>query len=199
VLGNDHPIWELYPMFDPGAADQRDADVAQAEALLAEAGLEGGFEARLDTLTFREVPELATLIQTSAREIGIELDVNVFDAGTYYEDFWLGAEGSMGIVNYGHRGVPDVFLGAPLLSDGTWNASHWQNEEYDDLFARYSASPDIDSQRELAGQIQALLWDEVPFIVPYFVDNIAIATPGLEGLIVTGMGHVDVTGVRFGS
>ena len=197
VLGNDHPIWEVYPMFDPGAVPQRDEDLAEARQLLEAAGLADGFSSRLDTLTFREVPELATLIQSSAREIGVELEVNVFDAGTYYSDYWLAAEGSMGIVNYGHRGVPDVFLGAPLLSDGTWNASQWQNAEYDELFAQYSASPDLDSQRQLAGQIQALLWDEIPFMVPYFVDNIAITKPGLEGLLVTGMGHVDVTGVRL--
>ena len=199
VLGNDHPIWEVYPMFDPGAVGQRDEDLAEARALLEAAGHGDGFSSRLDTLTFREVPDLATLVQSSAREIGVDLEVGVFDAGTYYSDYWLAAEASMGIVNYGHRGVPDVFLGAPLLSDGTWNASHWQNPAYDELFAQYSASPDLDSQRQLAGQIQALLWEEIPFMVPYFVDNIAITKPGVEGLTVTGMGHVDLTGVRFTS
>jgi peptide/nickel transport system substrate-binding protein len=197
TLGNDHPIWEVYPMFDPDAVAQRDEDLAEARQLLEAAGHGDGLSSRLDTLTFREVPELATLIQSSAREIGVDLEVGVFDAGTYYGDYWLAAEGSMGIVNYGHRGVPDVYLGAPLLSDGTWNASHWQNQEYDDLFNEYSASPDLDSQRQLAGRIQALLNDEVPFMVPYFVDNIAITKPGMRGLMVTGMGHVDATEVQL--
>lgn len=197
VLGNDHPIWEVYPMYDPGAVSQRDADLDEARQLLEAAGHGGGFSSRLDTLEFREVPQLATLIQSSAREIGVDLEVGIFDAGTYYGDYWLAAEGSMGIVNYGHRGVPDVYLGAPLLSDGTWNASHWQNAEYDALFSEFSASADLDSQRQVAGQIQSLLWDEVPFMVPYFVDNIAISKPNFEGMLVTGMGHVDMTQARF--
>jgi peptide/nickel transport system substrate-binding protein len=196
VLGNDHPIWEVYPMYAPDRPGQREQNLDEARQLLEAAGV-SDLSARFDTLTFRELGDLATLIQTSVRELGIDLDVNVFDAGTYYEDYWLAADGSMGMVNYGHRGVPDVYLGAPLLSDGTWNASHWQNEEYDRLFRDFSASPDIETQQDAAGQIQELLNDEVPFILPYFVDNIAITRPGMEGLLVTGMGHVDATEVRL--
>jgi peptide/nickel transport system substrate-binding protein len=190
VLGNDHPIWEVYPMFDPGSVDQREVDLAAAQQLLEAAGYADGLSARLDTLVFRELEDLATLVQTMAREIGVDLEVSAFDDTTYYSDYWLAAEGSMGIVNYGHRGVPNVYLSEPLLSEGTWNASHWANEEYDQLFSQFAAAPDLDTQRQLAGQIQALLWEEVPFAVPYFLDNLAVTRPGIEGLEVTGMGHV---------
>lgn len=190
VLGNDHPIWEVYPMYDPEAVSQRQEDLAMAQQLIDAAG--GGFDSRLDTLVFREVEDLAALIQSSAAQIGVNLEVNITEAGTYYSDFWLAADASMGIVNYGHRGVPDVYLGAPLLSDGPWNASHWVNEDYDQLFAQYTSAVDLDTQRQVAGEIQALLWDEVPFAVPYFLDNLAVTRPGIEGLEVTGMGHVNL-------
>lgn len=190
VLGNDHPIWEVYPMYNPGAASQREEDLTMAQQLIEAAG--GGFDSRLDTLVFREVEDLATLIQSGAGQIGVNLEVNITDAGTYYGDFWLAADASMGIVNYGHRGVPDVYLGAPLLSDGDWNASHWVNEDYDRLFGQYTSAVDLDTQREVAGEIQALLWDEVPFVVPYFLDNLAVTRPGIEGVEVTGMGHVNL-------
>ena len=190
VLGNDHPIWEFYPMFDPGAVQQREQNLAEAQQLLEAAG--GGFDSRLDTLVFREIEDLATLVQDAMSQIGINVSVNVTDDTTYYGDFWLAADASMGIVNYGHRGVPDVYLGAPLLSDGTWNASHWVNEEYDQLFAQFTGAVDLDVQRQIAGQIQALLWEEVPFAVPYFLDNLAVTRQGIEGLEVTGMGHVNL-------
>ena len=68
----------------------------------------------------------------------------------------------MGITDYGHRGVPNVFLPAPLTSDGTWNAAHFKNPEYDQLVKGYIAALDLESQRATAGKIQRLLLDETP-------------------------------------
>jgi peptide/nickel transport system substrate-binding protein len=202
VVGNDHPIWENFPMYNADAVDQRAANLDEARQLLADAGYPDGFEAPLDTLVFFEVEDLAQLIAESAAEIGIDLTVGVYDSGTYYSDYWLAADGSMGIVNYGHRGVPHVYLGAPLLSpdrlgDGSWNASHWSNTDYDALFDQFTAAPDLDTQTEIAGQMQALLNDEVPFIVPYYVDHISVTAPGFSGLAVTGMGHYNVVEGSF--
>jgi peptide/nickel transport system substrate-binding protein len=202
VVGNDHPIWQNFPMHDPDAVEQRTQDLEQAEQLLAEAGYADGFEAPLDTLVFFEVEDLAVLIQQSVAPLGIDLSVGVYDSGTYYSDYWLAADGSMGIVNYGHRGVPNVYLGAPLLSperlgDDSWNASHWSNPEYDALFDQFTSAPDLETQTEIAGQMQALLNDEVPFIVPYYVDHISVTRPGFSGLEVTGMGHYSVVDGSF--
>jgi peptide/nickel transport system substrate-binding protein len=202
VAGNDHPIWENFPMYNPDAVAQREEDLVTAQQLLEAAGYADGFEAPLDTLVFFEVEDLATLIAGSAAQIGVTLNVGVYDSGTYYSDYWLAAANSMGIVNYGHRGVPNVYLGAPLLSpdrlgDGSWNASHWSNPDYDALFDQFTSAPDLDTQRQIAGEMQVLLNDEVPFIVPYYVDHISVASPTFSGLEVTGMGHFDVTGGSF--
>ncbi|HUG07576.1 MAG TPA: ABC transporter substrate-binding protein [Acidimicrobiia bacterium] len=202
VVGNDHPIWVNFPMYDPGAVEQRTQNLEQAQQLLADAGYPDGFEAPLDTLVFFEVEDLAVLIQQSVAPLGIDLNVGVYDSGTYYTDYWLAADASMGIVNYGHRGVPNVYLGAPLLSperlgDDSWNASHWSNAEYDALFDQFTSAPDLETQTEIAGQMQALLNDEVPFIVPYYVDHISVTRPGFSGLEVTGMGHYSVVDGSF--
>jgi peptide/nickel transport system substrate-binding protein len=196
TAGNDHPIWSLFPMFNPDTPAQRDEDLTAAQGLLDAAGV-GSFSAPLDTLQFAEVEDLAQLIQASASQVGIDLQVGVYDSGTYYNDYWLAAAGSMGIVNYGHRGVPNVYMAAPLLSDGTWNASHWVNEAYDELYGQFASAPDLDTQRQLAGEIQTLLNDEVPFIVPYYVDHITISQPNFSGVVVTGMGHVDLVNSTF--
>ena len=207
TIGNDHPIWPFFPMFNADAVPQREANLAEAQSLLEAAGFGEGFTTRLDTLEFAEIQDLALLIQQSAAQLNVTLEVNVHDSSTYYQDYWCafpyegpcqpGAVGSMGMVNFGHRGVPNVYLGAPLISDGQWNASHWVGEGYDQLFADFAAAPDLDVQREIAGQIEALLWDEVPFIVPYFTDFISVTAPNFQGLTVTGMGHFDITNAGF--
>ena len=203
VVGNDHPIWEKFPMYSPDGPPQRAEDLATAQQLLEAAGYGDGLEAPLDVLVFFEIEQLAQLIQSSAAQLnGVNLVVGVYDSGTYYNDYWLAANSSMGIVNYGHRAVPHVYLGAPLLSPertgaDSWNASHWSNPDYDALFDQFTAAPDLETQRSIAGEMQTLLNDEVPFIVPYFVDHISIARNTLSGLAVTGMGHFNVVNTVF--
>ena len=86
----------------------------------------------------------------------------------------------MGITDYGHRSVPNVILGAPLLSDGTWNSAHFKNTTYDSLVKQYNAASDVQSQQGVAKQIQELLLDETPVIFAYFYDYLG-ATAGNVG------------------
>ncbi len=196
-VGNDHPIWEFFPMYNADAVPQRTEDLALAQQLLNDAGFADGFTAPLDAVIFNEVEDLAQLIQLSAAQVGVTLEVGVYDSGTYYGDYWLAADASMGIVNYGHRGVPNVYLGAPLLSDGSWNASKWVNTDYDALFAQFVSAPDLDIQRQISGEIQTLLNDEVPFVVPYFVGTVSVTKPNFEGWETTGMGHYSIVDSGF--
>ena len=70
----------------------------------------------------------------------------------YYGDFTFGGspwlDSMMGITDYGHRSVPNVILGAPLLSDGTWNSAHFKNPTYDNLVKQYNAASDVQSQQK---------------------------------------------------
>ena len=76
------------------------------------------------------------------------------------ESPWL--DSAFGATDYGHRGVPNVYLSAPLLSSGSWNSAHFKNPTYDKLVAEYIGALDIGSQRAAAGKIQNLLLDETP-------------------------------------
>lgn len=213
--GNDHPIWQYFPMFNADAVPQREEDLAEAMRLMGEAGFENGFAAPLDTLGQDEIPQLAQLVQSSAAQIGIDFTLNVTDAGTYYQDFWCawpyegpcepGAQAGAGIVNYGHRGVPNVYLSSPLRSgldnplNAQWNSSHWQNTDYDALYDQWAAAPDLDTQIDLSGEMEKILWEEVPMIIPYFIDFVSATAQNFTGLEVTGMGHFDVSKGQFSS
>lgn len=194
-LGNDHPFAPVFPSTDTSVA-QRAQDLAQAQALLDAAGA-SGFTVELAGWNGFEMPTLGQLIQSAAAEIGVTVNLNFTDPGTYYSNFWLTSP--FGITDYGHRGVPNVFLGAPLRSDGTWNAAHFANANYDTLVEQYVAAFDLDTQRQLAGQIQTLLLDESPIIFPYFYYFLSAVRPGTTGFEVSAMGHVRMQGVSMGS
>ena len=89
----------------------------------------------------------------------------------------------MGITDYGHRPVPNVYLTAALSGDpkvGVWNSAHFKNDEYDELVRQYVAALDLDSQRAAAKQIQELLLDETPIVFPYFYNFLSAAKPNLR-------------------
>lgn len=191
--GNDSPFAPVYPSTDT-SVPQRKQDIAQAKELIAAAGLPAGTKITLTTQRYQEIPEYAQLIQNFVKEIGIEVELNVMDSGTYYGDAVFGKsnwlDSAMGITDYGHRGVPNVYLSAPLRSDGTWNAAHFKNKEYDQLAASYIAALDLEAQKADAGKIQRLLLEETPIIFGYFFDYLSATTKGVTGVNPTAMSQI---------
>jgi peptide/nickel transport system substrate-binding protein len=168
--------------------------LAAAKQLLEAAGVGKGFKVTLTTEKYLEIPQYAQLIQSAAKQVGIDIDLKVEDQGAYYGDAvpgksdWL--DSALGITDYGHRGVPNVYLSAPLLSDGTWNAAHFKNAEYDQLVKGYVGALDLEGQKATAGKIQRLLLDETPIIFGYFYDYLAVTTKNVTGVEVTAMSHI---------
>ena len=161
---------------------------------MAAAGRAAGFDVTLCTYRMQEMPDLAVLVQNACADIGIRVDLRIEDIAAYYgaaqfgRSDWL--DSAMGITDYGHRGVPNVNLAAPLLSNGAWNAAHFKNAEYDRLVAAYVASTDLTTQRAAAGRIQTLLLEETPVIIPYFYDYLCATGPAVTGVAATAMSQV---------
>jgi peptide/nickel transport system substrate-binding protein len=196
-LGNDSPFSPVFPYTDTSVA-QRQQDLEKAKQLLSDAGKSGGFSVTLDTWNGFEIPDLAQLVQNEAKKVGINIKLNITDSAVYYGDAVFGKspwlDSTLGITDYGHRGVVNVFLGAPLLSKGTWNSAHFKNDQYDKLVADFTAQTDIPKQMAVAKQIQELLLEETPLVIPYFYDFLTGIKKGFGGIETTAMGHVQLTG-----
>jgi peptide/nickel transport system substrate-binding protein len=202
-IGNDSPFGPLYPSTDT-SVPQREQDIDQAKQLLADAGKGDGFTVQLDTWNGFEIPDLAQLVKNYAEQIGVTINLKITDGATYYGDgvfgksTWL--DSVMGITDYGHRPVPNVYLTAPLSGDpkiGVWNSAHFKNDTYDGLVRDYVAALDLDSQRGVAKQIEELLLDETPIIFPYFYYFLAAAKPNLKGAVSAATGQFDLSKAGF--
>ncbi len=199
--GNDSPFAAAYPSTDPGVP-QREKNIAEAKQLMEAAGVKG-FDVTLTTETYLEIPQYAQLIQNAVKEIGGNITLNILDQGAYYGDAvygkspWLDSD--MGITDYGHRGVPNVYLSAPLRSDGTWNSAHFKNPDYDQLVSTYIAALDIEAQRATAGKIQSLLLDQTPVIFGYFYDFLVPTLKTVTGARPTAMGHMFLSKASIGA
>ena len=201
-IGNDSPFAPVYPSTDT-SVPQREQDIEQAKQLLADADAEG-FTVQLDTWDGFEIPDLAQLVKSAAAEIGVTINLNITDAGTYYGDGvygkspWL--DSVMGITDYGHRPVPNVYLTAALAGDpklGVWNSAHFKNDDYDELVRQYVAALDVETQKGVAKQIQELLLEETPIIFPYFYNFLSAAKPNLQGAVSAATGQFDLSKAGF--
>jgi peptide/nickel transport system substrate-binding protein len=198
-LGNDSPFAPVFPVTNTTVA-QRAQNISQAKSLLAAAGHPNGFSTTLVTENIQEIPSFAQIVAQSAAAIGVKINLNVEAQSKYYGNFEFGTsdwlDGTMSLVDYGHRGVPNVFLGAPLQTinaktgTGPWNAAHFNNSQYDSLFAQYVAAPDVSSQRTIAGQIETLLLNQTPIIYAYFYNYLTATAMGVNGVYPTAIGHL---------
>jgi peptide/nickel transport system substrate-binding protein len=192
-VGNDSPFAPVFPSTDKSVG-QRERDIAQAKQLLADAGFPNGFTVKLTSEKYLEIPEYCQVIQQAVREAGITINLNIESQDAYYgkaqfgQSDWL--DSVLAATDYGHRGVPNVLLAAPLKSDGPWNAARFKNKEYDGLVSQYIAALDLQSQRAAAGQIQRLLLDETPIIFSYFYDFLTATTKKVAGAQATAMGQL---------
>jgi len=171
-----------------------------AKSLLSAAGHPNGFTTTLSTENIQEIPELAQIVAQAAAAIGVKINLNIEEQSKYYGNFEFGGsdwlDATMSLVDYGHRGVPNVFLTAPLettnakTGTGPWNAAHFANSQYDTLVAQYVAAPDLSSQRTVAGQIEQLLLNETPIIYPYFYNYLTATAMNVSGVYPTAIGHI---------
>lgn len=145
------------------------------------------------------MPDFAQIV-VQAAAIGVKINLTVESSTQYYgkatfgNSDWLDA--TMSLVDYGHRSVPNVLLGAPLetidakTGTGSWNAAHFNNSQYDGLVSQYVAALDLSAQRSVAGQIETLLLNETPIIYGYFYNYLSATAMGVTGVYPTAIGHL---------
>ncbi len=198
-VGNDSPFAPVFPSTNT-SVPQRAQNISQAKSLLAAAGHPSGFSTQLVTEMIQEIPDYAQIVVQSAAAIGVKINLKVESQAAYYgkatfgNSDWLDA--TMSLVDYGHRGVPNVFLTAPLettnatTGSGPWNAAHFSNSQYNSLVAKYVAAVDLSTQRSLAGQIETLLLAQTPIIFGYFYNYLTATATSVSGVYPTAIGHL---------
>ena len=198
VVGNDSPMAPAYPTTDKTVA-QRKKDLAKAKSLLAEAGKDKGLEVTLSTWDRADLKLLAQVVQAAAKEIGVDVKLNVTDAGAYYDDTkspsWLKSD--FGITEYGHRGVPNVYLTSSLASTGTWNAAHYSSAAFDAAKKTFIESADLTTQKAASKKIQEILLEDTPIVFAFFGNTLDVSKKGLTGNYTNGMNVLETTRAKM--
>ena len=148
----------------------------------------------------QEIPDLAVLLKSQAAEAGITLNAAAVESlDTFYGAQWCPAEpadppcsgaAELGIVDYGHRATPDVYLNAALKTKGIWNSSQYTRPAFDAAFTEFQAAVGVDAQKAACTKIETILNEDVPVGLPYFYNYLAGNSNKFTGVFSSALGQM---------
>jgi peptide/nickel transport system substrate-binding protein len=197
AIGRDNPIGPMITQYYSEDTALPERDVAAARSLLEDAGYPDGIELELHTPDTGNRPNLAVVLKDQWAEAGIDVNVVVEPESVYYgEDGWLAVD--LGITGWASRPYPQFYLDTMLTCDAKWNESHFCDEEFDRL-AHITGTTLNESERvEVYNQIQELLIERGPIIVPYFFSQLgAISDKFADFQMKPSPGRSDLATVRL--
>jgi peptide/nickel transport system substrate-binding protein len=197
IPANDHVIWPVYPYYSDTVA-QRTQDIAKAKQLLSDAG-KSDLKATLQYGKLSEIPDLAVLLQSQAAQAGITLTPSGTDNNPFYDLHWCpptpadppcSGAAELGIVDYGHRASPDVFLNSAFKSKGVWNSSQYSSPEFDAAFKAFQSAVGIDAQKTACATIEKIMNEDVPAAIPYWYDYLSGYSKKFTGVYTCALGQM---------
>ncbi len=191
TLGTGSPGLSVVPpgLGDFYASDVQDYafDTAAANTLLDEAGYEDtdgdGVRECLadqdcDDLTFRfnyaddidTAPREADLIQGMWAEVGVAIEIQGLDPDTLTSVCCPSFDYDVMLWGWGSDPDPAFLLGVALCSEipSGFSETGYCNPDFDDLYDRQGVETDPDARIELIREMQRILVEDVPYIIPYY-------------------------------
>jgi peptide/nickel transport system substrate-binding protein len=181
AVGRDSPIGPVFGKYYSEETPLPERDPVEARRLLAEAGYEDGLDMTLYVPNLADRVALAQALAAQWEEAGIRITIEPQEEAVFYADnVWF--EVDLGITPWGPRPVPQVYLDLYLKSDAAWNESHWVDDEVDELIELAGSSLDEAERTNAYHEIQRIMIERGPIIIPYFFASFGVTADYVEGV-----------------
>ena len=174
----------MYGVFDPCYPDfpQREQDIEQAMALLAEAGQEN---LTIDLFAPDDTAGLADLIAVFADQAsaaGVTVNAQVLDGATYWGDEYT--KRTFATSFWGTRPYLNQ-VAAGSLSTATYPETHWPPEgsDFEAKYFEALAETDDDARCALIEEMQQAEFDEGGNLIPFFNNLIDATAANVQGFV----------------
>ncbi|WP_116951938.1 ABC transporter substrate-binding protein [Jiangella endophytica] len=176
-VGND-VFGPTDPAYDDTLA-QREQDLDKARALLAEAGYPDGVDVELTAAPIQPTAtrQNEVLVQQAA-EAGFRITFNEVDSATYYGDAY--GTYPLSLSFWGFLSIFDQ-AAFTIVDNAPYNATHWQDDEYNALYQQAVRTVDDAERTELVHQMQAIEYDRGAYVVAVFLNSITAHSTTVTG------------------
>jgi peptide/nickel transport system substrate-binding protein len=175
--GADNPV----PVGNPNSyvKEAPKQDIEKAKALLAEAGYKDGL--KFDLYTAEGVPGMVRMAQVyaeQAKAAGIEINVIVTPAESFWDDVWLKQSA---VTSAWSMRPPGEGLAVAYTQSAKWKETHWERPDYDALLLKANTTVDNAERQKLFQQTGELLAKEGGLVLPMFVHQVLALRKGCTG------------------
>ncbi len=188
LLTSDHwagnPSIPNYP-YDPNKARQ----LLKAQGYTPTNPLTITYKTSSDAFRIR----LATVIQQQLREVGILVDLQTFDWGTFYGDIKSGRFQMFSLSWVGIK-TPDIFhyvFHSHSIPPAGANRGRFKNKRVDQLIEQADAADTLEQQAFFYRELQRVLWEALPYIPLWYEDNVYVARGNILGYQLAIDGNYD--------
>jgi len=166
-------------------------DPAKAKQLLDAAGLKDPdgdgpqtrFTLSFKTSTDAEANLRAQMIQQMLQQVGVKVEIQTSEFGTFFEDIQKGNFQMYSLTRNG-IGDPDfyyvIFYSKNTPPEGQ-NRGYYNNPRVDQLIMQGRSTFDRSKRKQIYGEIQRILQEDLPYISLYHQVNVAVMDKGLQG------------------
>lgn len=176
-------------------------DVEKAKALLAEAGYADGFSTKLWTNEKQERIDMATVIQSQLQQIGINVEIEILEWGSYLEKLDNG-EHEMFIIGWSAGSKdPDLALYGPLSEETLGSGGNYtfiENDRINELLFEGRTVVDSPEREAIYYEIQDIFAAELPFIPLTNGEAVVGTAKYIENLELTPLNYHPLYKITFG-
>lgn len=195
------PMAPTLPGFDPGLKQfELGFDAAQASALLAEAGFSAGADGMLAKdgqpftvvlLTFARAPneDVATMIQSQLKAVGVAVEIQQFDTATAAKAATAG-EFDLLLWRYDRNDADVLNVNLHSSRIGSSNRFGYSNPEVDALLDKAAHELDPAARAQLYVAAQQLIMAEAPWQPLYIPVDVLAIRKQVQGFQLASMGRI---------
>jgi peptide/nickel transport system substrate-binding protein len=185
VVGNDHPIHPSMRFYAKGLK-QRPYDPEKAKWHLQRANIGSATIPVVVSPAAINSVEMGLVLQHTARQAGVNLDVRRMPADGYWAQHWMKHPVGFGTIN--PRPSVDVMLSLFFKSDSPQNESGWKNEKFDQLLLAARGEVDEARRAQMYADLQSMIHSEGNIGIPFFMSNLDGVNRKLKGMTPVPLG-----------
>ena len=186
-IGNDQPINSPYPFF---AADipQYQFDLDKAKFHVKKSGFDGNILLHTSDVAFTGAVDAATLLQASAAQAGIKIDIKRDPGDGYWDNVWN--KEPFCASYWGGRPTTDQMLSIAYLSDAPWNDTKWFRPNFDKIVSEARSELDDAKRKVLYREAQLMIHDDGGALIPMFNDFLDGVSKKIGGYVKDPIGEL---------